>query len=78
MEISRAYDASAGLSQIKAPTPILQGKRDRSALFFLAQDMHPGITDSKMVIFKGGHIFFIFTERQTFLEAIEEFIELDQ
>jgi hypothetical protein len=36
--------------------------------------MHAGIHGSKLLSFAGGHIFFLFRERQRFLDAIADFL----
>jgi hypothetical protein len=36
--------------------------------------MQAGIAGSKIVTFRGGHLFFIMGERKRFLEAITEFL----
>jgi pimeloyl-ACP methyl ester carboxylesterase len=74
MEASGSYNAAGRLSEINVPTLILHGKSDRIAQYYLATEMHDGITDSKMVTFKGGHLFFMLGGRRPFLEAVTAFL----
>lgn len=74
MEASGSYDATSRLSEIKVLTLILHGKSDRFAQYKLALEMHDGITGSKLVAFRGGHLFFMMGERRHFVEAVEEFL----
>jgi hypothetical protein len=37
--------------------------------------MHIGMHGSQVITFKGGHIFFVMSERQQFLDATAEFME---
>jgi pimeloyl-ACP methyl ester carboxylesterase len=60
------------LSEIQVPTLILHGQRDRLAPLWLAEEIHRGIKGSQMLIFPGGHVFFIFRPRQ-FVNALLEF-----
>ncbi len=72
LEASRAYDCMDRLGEIHVPTLILHGKKDKSAPYRLAEEMHNGIKDSKMITFDGGHLFFI-VRSQRFIEAIVDF-----
>jgi hypothetical protein len=42
---------------------------------YLAEELHTGIKDSKMLAFEGGHLFFLMGERQQFLDAVAEFVQ---
>ena len=53
----------------------MHGKKDKSVPYHLAEEMHTGIKDSKMLTFEGGHLFFLMKERLTFLEAVAEFVK---
>jgi len=74
LEASRAYDCMDRLNKIQAPTLILHGKKDKSAPYRLAEEMHSGIKDSKMITYNGGHLFFIVRQKQ-FIDAIEDFLD---
>ena len=70
---SGGYDCSARLGEIRVPTLILHGKKDRLAPYALAQEMHARIKGSKIVTFDGGHLF-MFWEPERFRGAVEEFL----
>jgi len=74
LEASRAYDCMDRLGEIHVPTLILHGKKDKSAPYRLAEEMHAGIKGSQMITFEGGHLFFILRPKQ-FIEAIADFLD---
>jgi 3-oxoadipate enol-lactonase len=74
LEASRAYDCMDRLREIQVPTLILHGKKDKTAPYRLAEEMHRGIKGSKMIAFNGGHLFFILRSKQ-FLKAITDFLD---
>ena len=71
---SRSYDCTARLEQIHAPTLILHGRRDRTVPTALAEEMHDRIAGSQLVMFDGGHMFFLMRERNQFLERLAAFV----
>src|SRR5581483_3862210 len=71
---SRNYDATDRLHEIHVPTLILHGKKDTLAPYRLAEEMHAGIPGSKMIMFNGGHMFFLFFQQQQFLDAVFDFL----
>jgi 3-oxoadipate enol-lactonase len=71
---SRAYDCTARLGEISAPTLILHGRRDRMMPRTLVEELHDGIRGSKLVLFDGGHMFFVMRERGAFLDRVEAFV----
>ena len=73
-QASVSYDATNRLGQIRAPTLILHGRRDKSMPVDLAERMHAGIPGSQIEIFRGGHMFFLFSERQQFLNQASRFL----
>jgi pimeloyl-ACP methyl ester carboxylesterase len=73
LKASRSYDCTNRLDEIRAPTLILHGKKDKLAPYELAEEMHTGIKSSKMITFKGGHMFF-FWETERFIDTILEFL----
>ncbi|HJT56933.1 MAG TPA: alpha/beta hydrolase [Ktedonobacteraceae bacterium] len=75
LQASGSYNCVARLHELHVPTSILHGKRDRTAPYALAQEMHAGIQGSRLLPFQGGHLFFLFGERQPFLDAIAAFME---
>jgi pimeloyl-ACP methyl ester carboxylesterase len=75
LQASSSYNCIARLHELHFPTIILHGKGDRTAPYALAEEMHAGIQGSRLLPFQGGHIFFLFGERQQFLDATAEFME---
>ena len=73
-QASVSYDATNRLGLIRAPTLILHGRRDKSMPVDLAKRMHAGIPGSQIEIFRGGHMFFLFSERQQFLNQVGRFL----
>jgi 3-oxoadipate enol-lactonase len=73
-EASTNYDATSRLGEIHAPTLIMHGKHDRVAPLTIAQELHQGIAGSKLVTFKGGHLFFLIRERRHFLETATKYV----
>ncbi len=74
LEASSGYNRSDKLHELHVPTLIMHGQKDKSAPYRLAEEMHAGIAGSKMLTFKGGHIFFLMRERRQFLDAVAEFV----
>lgn len=68
------FDVIDRLHEIKAPTLILHGRNDKTVPFERAEILNNGICGSKLVPFKGGHLFFIMRERQRFLDEASNFI----
>lgn len=71
---SAAFDALARLGEIHVPTLILHGRKDRVAPFAQAERIQAGIAGSRLLAFRGGHLFFLLRERQPVLEAIQAFL----
>lgn len=71
---SRRYDARDRLHEIRVPTLILHGKKDRTAPYPVAEQMHAGIRGSQMIAFGGGHLFLFVRQRQ-FLDAVVAFLD---
>lgn len=68
---STGYDATSRLRDLMMPTLILQGRSDRTLR--LAQEMRAAIRDSRMVLFRGGHLFFLLREPARFVETVTDF-----
>jgi 3-oxoadipate enol-lactonase len=66
--------SAARLGGIRAPALMLHGRRDRSMPVDLAERMHAGIPGSRIELFRGGHMFFLFAERQKFLDQAGRFL----
>jgi pimeloyl-ACP methyl ester carboxylesterase len=74
-EASGKYNCTDRLDEITIPTVVMHGKKDRSAPYAVAEEMHRLIGGSQMVTFSGGHLFFLLRERQQFLEAVTRFLD---
>jgi pimeloyl-ACP methyl ester carboxylesterase len=59
-QASASYNTTDRRGGICAPALILHGRRDRSTPVNLAERMHAGIPGSRMELFRGGHMFFLF------------------
>lgn len=71
----RDSDLRADLKKIKIPTLILHGKLDKICSFDLAEQMHAGISNSRLVAFeKSGHALFI-EELEKFNTELISFIK---
>jgi len=74
MQASSVFNYTDKLHAFHVPTLIMHGKKDKTVPYYLAEEMHSGIEDSKMLTFEGGHIFFLMRERQRFLDAIADVV----
>jgi 3-oxoadipate enol-lactonase len=70
-QASRAYDCTNRLHEIRAPTTILHGRRDKVFPLQEAEQLRRGISDSQLVAFRGGHAFFTSGERRWFLDTLD-------
>lgn len=52
----------------------MHGVKDKIAPLTLAEEMHVGIKGSKITLFKGGHYFFMF-ENKEFTDNITKFLD---
>jgi len=73
-EASGRFDVTGRLGEIAVPTLIAHGRKDRSVPLERAEQLHAGIAGSRLVVFGGGHMFFVFAERQALLDQIEGFL----
>jgi 3-oxoadipate enol-lactonase len=69
------FDATTSLAEIRVPTLILHGMRDRTTPYVFAQEMHAGIAGSRMLTFKGGHLFMFLRERDRFAKEVVAFLK---
>lgn len=74
LEATARFDCTDGLGGIRAPTLILRGDRDTLAPKNLVEEVHSGIKGSRLIEFKGGHIFFLW-ENEKFTDAVSEFLQ---
>jgi 3-oxoadipate enol-lactonase len=58
-QASFVYNCTDKLRELQIPTVIMHGKKDKTAPYTLAEEMHIGIKGSKMLTFAGGHLFFV-------------------
>ncbi len=69
----RDSDLRADLDKISIPTTIFHGKLDKLCPFELAEQLHKGIANSKLIVFESsGHALFL-EERQKFNEELIKF-----
>ncbi len=73
LNASSGYDCSDRLDEIRVPTLIMHGKKDRLVPSNLVEEMHAGIRGSKVITFEGGHGFF-FWDSKRFADAAIEFL----
>ena len=74
LQASGDYNCADRLHELAMPTMIMHGKADKTAPYSLAEEMHTGIANSQLVPFNGGHIFFLTSERQQFLDTVAAFL----
>jgi pimeloyl-ACP methyl ester carboxylesterase len=74
---SATYDCTARLQEIRVPTCIMHGRKDRLALYKMAEEMHRKITGSKMIPFDGGHRFLFLGSRE-FTDTVMHFLRTSQ
>jgi 3-oxoadipate enol-lactonase len=73
-EASSSYDCPERLNELQITTLITHGSKDKTAPLFLAEELHEGIKNSRLEIFKGGHLFFMFRDRQRFIDIVKTFL----
>ena len=74
LQASSTFNCTDTLHELHIPTLIMHGKKDKSVPYALAEEMRAGIQGSKILMFAGGHLFFLMRERRQFLDAIVEFV----
>ena len=72
-EAWRNYDCMDRLSQIKAPTLIMHGRKDKVASYELAEQIQAGINGSSLIPFSDGHVF-LFVQPRSLAEAVLAFL----
>ena len=73
LDATMSYDCGDKLSALLCPTLIAQGRRDRSAPFADAVEMSRRIPRATLAPFRGGHLFFLFRERQRLVDLVANF-----
>lgn len=72
-QASREFDCTSRLWELKKPTLIMHGKHDWIVPLRLAKEMHRSINGSKIILFRGGHMF-AFLQRKKFVKAVDSFL----
>ncbi len=75
LEASRDFDCSARLPEIRVPTLLVHGTRDRLVPLGLAEELRAGIPGSQLVTFRGGHLL-LYTQAGACVGAIREFLSV--
>lgn len=75
---SQGYDARSRLAEIAARILILAGKADKISTPALAEELHAGITDSRLEWYSGGHIAPMMSERATVAECVASLLRADE
>jgi 3-oxoadipate enol-lactonase len=69
-----AFDSRSRLTEIRCPTLVVHGSKDRALPIHHAKMLHDGITGSQLVIVDGaGHSLF-WTHTDEFLRVVDEFL----
>jgi len=71
---STSYDGAELLPKITAPTLLLHGRDDRSMPLAAAQATKTGIRGARLVVFEGGHMFALLSQRDVVVERVEAFL----
>jgi pimeloyl-ACP methyl ester carboxylesterase len=71
---STNYDFSNRLSEINVPTLIMNGEKDGLVNYKSALELNDKINNSKLLSFRGGHMFFMWRERQEFISALSDYL----
>jgi surfactin synthase thioesterase subunit len=73
---SHDYDCSNRFDEIDVPTLIMSDQKDGRVTCSQIEEMNKGIKGSKLIMFKGGHMFFLF-ENKRFTDCLMEFLSAD-
>lgn len=73
-DASGEYDALSRLGSVTVPVLIAHGRQDKTTAFERAEELHAGIPDSQLSEFRGGHLFFLVSERQALADQVERFL----
>lgn len=66
------YDRTSDLSELRVPTLIVHGRRDRIVPYRLAEDMAAGIPGARLILVDSGHIYPL-THSTRFAQQVAEF-----
>ncbi|MCL2860551.1 MAG: alpha/beta hydrolase [Oscillospiraceae bacterium] len=73
LEASRSFNCSDRIENIKSPTLILYGNKDKRLPKNSVEYTHNKIRNSKVIEFKGGHLFFLF-KNEEIISEIKNFL----
>ncbi len=74
---AKTYDVRGRLSEIRTPTLIIHGREDRRVPLQRAEELHRGISGSKLVVLEDcGHWPHV-EKRTEFVGAVKEFLDLE-
>jgi 3-oxoadipate enol-lactonase len=73
-EATSAYNCTDRLPDLRSPTLIMHGMKDRVTPISFAQEMHALIPGAEMLTFGGGHLFPFFRQ-QEFIDALVTFLD---
>ena len=68
------YDQGYLLSDIKVPTAIFWGKKDKETPLYMAKKLNKGISDSKVFLLEGGHYAYV-DDLNKFVSILSAFIK---
>lgn len=71
---SAQYDCADLVNEVRAPTLVIHGERDRTAPFAQAKELAERLPDARLVPFRGGHIAFLFSARDLVVREVGEFV----
>jgi 3-oxoadipate enol-lactonase len=74
LEASGEYDALSRLGSVTVPVLIAHGRQDKTTAFERAEELQAGIPDSQLAEFRGGHMFFLVSERKALADRVERFL----
>ncbi len=72
---SAAYDCADRLGDVRAPTLVLHAERDRLSPVGQAREMESRIPGARLVTYRGGHLFFLFSSREAVVKAAADFAQ---
>ena len=77
-QASRDHDSTDRLQEIRVPTTIMHGRKDKIVPLREAELLRRGISNSQLITFRGGHLFFMLRERRWFLDSLDSALRADQ
>lgn len=71
-DASDQYDRTAELSELRVPTLVVHGRRDRIVPYRLAEDMAASIPGARLELVQGGHLYPL-SKSASFVEQVASF-----